>query len=182
MTYNSLKQNTNCTWTGTSSQPGFPYLHPRVYMYLCTDIWPPFPCHWTAYLILNYGIPWERYKSHGKCCFVQTHCMPRSMKQTVILAWGLFLKRKICCHTSQRLHGYTKPLHIISVNDKKRILSSLCDLHLFMKVKAAVHDGLALGGVLPFMKSNFGLLLWLLFVDETPPFTVGMLHFFFWRH
>ena len=66
------------------------------------------------------------------------------------------MKRKTCCHASQRL-GYTKPLHML--NDKKGILSSLCDLHLFMKVKAAVQDGLALGGVLPFMKSNFGLLL-----------------------
>ena len=36
-------------------------------------------------------------------------------------------------------------------------------------------DGLALG-VLPFMKSNFDLLR-SLFVDKTPPLTVGMLRF-----
>ena len=111
--------------------------------------------------------------------YKHTAFINRSMKQTVILAWGLFLKRKTCCHASQRLATaslYTCTMIINDVNDKKRILSSLCDLHLFMKVKAAVQDWLALGGVLPFMKSNFGLLLWLLFVDGTPPFTVGMLH------
>ena len=72
------------------------------------------------------------------------------------------MKRKTCCHASQRLATaslYTCTMIINDVNDKKRILSSLCDLHLFMKVKAAVQDWLALGGVLPFMKSNFGLLL-----------------------
>ena len=75
--------------------------------------------------------------------------------------------------------GYSKPLHMISVSDKKGILASLCDFHLFMKVKAVMDqfkDGLALGGVLQLMKSNFDLLQ-PLFVDETP-LTVGMLQFF----
>ena len=75
--------------------------------------------------------------------------------------------------------GYSKPLHMISVSDKKGILASLCDFHLFMKVKAVMDqfkDGLALGGVLQLMKSNFDLLR-PLFVDETPPLTVGTLRF-----
>ena len=71
--------------------------------------------------------------------------------------------------------GYSKPLHMISANDKKRILTSLCDFHLFMKVKAVMDqfkDGLALASVLPFLKSNFDLRS--LVVDETCP---GMLRF-----
>jgi len=38
--------------------------------------------------------------------YKHTAFINRLMKQTVILAWGLFLKRKTCCHASQRL-GYT---------------------------------------------------------------------------
>ena len=70
-------------------------------------------------------------------------------------------------------------IYRLSVADKK-ILASLVDFHLFMKVKAVMDqfkDGLAFGGVLSFMQNNFDLLRQL-FVDEKPPLTVGMLCLF----
>ena len=80
--------------------------------------------------------------------------------------------------------GYNRPLNQLSLADKKVIISSLVDFHLFMKVKAVMdqfNEGLALGGVLSLMKDYCDLLR-PMFVDETPALTVGMHVHFFYKH
>ena len=158
---------------------GFPFLHPSVYMYLVADIWSP------TSVPLD-SIPYELIKHALKkvpniiCHFrVRSHV---SMHMSIILqieqvdsddALRALLQEVMELLTEA---GCSRPLHLLTLSDRKAVVTSLSDFHLFMKVKACMDQfkmGLELCGGLKYIKKYPDLLRPML-VDEHPDLTVGM--------
>ena len=71
--------------------------------------------------------------------------------------------------------GCSRPLHLLTLSDRKAVVTSLSDFYVFMKVKACMEQfkmGLELCGGLKYIKKYPDLFRPML-VDEHPDLTVG---------
>ena len=72
--------------------------------------------------------------------------------------------------------GYTKPLTLMCLSDRRGVIDEVLTFHLFIKVKAAMDqflEGLECAGFLSYMK-RYTDIVRPLFVDESPPLTASM--------
>ena len=158
--------------------PGFPFLHRHVYMSLCTNVWSPVAIATEA--IPDYSLQYFVDKVISFAC--SSYVSPLHIK-------FLFLKissadceetlrrvledEKALTHLSEA--GFTKPLSLVQLSDRREIVSTLLTFHLFIKVKAVMDqfkEGLEEAGLLHYMKKYHDLMT-PLFVNETSRLTAS---------